>query len=86
MPIVDDNFNLWPERSEPLEDNFRHATSKQINYIEIIRHDLGFSIPTRNAHIAGIIGKPFHDGDVWALSTTQASQVINKFKEWKEAK
>jgi len=82
-PIVDDNFSLWPERKDTLEDTFVHATEKQINYIEILRHDLGMSLPARNAHIMTAIGKSFK-GDVWALSKAEASRVINKFKEWKE--
>lgn len=82
-PIIDDNFDSFPTRAEPIEDTFRHASSKQINYIEILRHDLGLSIPTRNAHIMTILGKSF-DGDIWGLSISDASLVINKFKEWKE--
>ncbi len=69
-------------RNEPLEDTYKHATEKQINFIEILRNDLGMSLPTRNAHIASIVGK--FQNDIWALSRSEASQVIEKFKLWKE--
>ncbi len=69
-------------RKEPIEDTFQHATGKQISFIEILRNDLGLSLQARNAHIASIVGK-FHD-DVWSLSRSEASQVIDKFKQWKE--
>lgn len=65
------------------EDTFVHATTKQINYIEILKNDLGMSVRTRNAHIRSIVGKRFND-DIWGLSRSEASQVIEKFKEWKE--
>ena len=83
-PIVDDNFNLWPERPAPIEDTFVHATEKQINYMEQLRRDLAFSIPVFYMKISGIVGKCVTDE--WSLSKSEASQVINKFKEWKEAK
>ncbi len=67
---------------EPIEDTYQHATEKQINFIEILRNDLGMSLPTRNAHIASIVGK--FKNDIWALSRSEASQVIEKFKLWKE--
>jgi hypothetical protein len=79
--------------SELLEDNSPRATEKQLNYIEILKNDLGMSIQTRNAHITSIVGKRwlgrFTPGistvpDVWALSRSEASQVIGKFRQWKE--
>lgn len=69
-------------RNEPIEDTYQHATGKQINFIEILRNDLGLSLPTRNAHIKSIVGK--FDNDIWSLSRSEASQVIEKFKTWKE--
>jgi len=69
-------------RKDPIDDTFVHATSKQINFIEILRNDLCMSLQTRNAHIASIVGK-FHE-DIWSLSRSEASQVIDKFKQWKE--
>ena len=81
--------------SELLEDNSPRATEKQLNYIEILKNDLGMSIHTRNAHITSIVGKQwlkrFTPGidsvpDVWALSRSEASQVIDKFRQWKEEK
>ena len=68
------------------------ATEKQINYIEILKDSLEMSVQTRNAHIASIVGKQWLKRcmnsvpDVWALSRSEASQVIEKFKKWKEAK
>ncbi len=70
-------------RKEPIDDTFQHATGKQINFIEILRNDLGLSLQARNAHIATIVGKRFSD-DVWSLSRSEASQIIDKFKQWKE--
>ncbi len=67
----------------PLEDNFTHATSKQINFIEILKNDLGMSCASRNAAIAGLING--YTNDIWALSRSQASHVIEKFKEMKES-
>lgn len=81
-PIVDDNYNLWPDRPEPLEDSFRHATEKQISYIEILRKELDFSIPTHNAKIAGIIGVSF-SGDMWSLSKYDAMKVIAQYIAWR---
>jgi len=78
--------------SELLEDNSPHATEKQLNYIEILKNDLGMSLQTRNAHIASIVGAQWLKRcigsvpDIWALTRSEASQVIEKFKEWKEAK
>ena len=78
--------------SELLEDNGAHVTEKQLNYIEILKNDLGMSVHTRNAHIVSIVGKQWLKRcigsvpDVWALSRSEASQVIEKFKKWKEAK
>ncbi len=79
------------ERTEIPQDT--QVTQKQLNYIEILKNDLGMSIQTRNAHITSIVGKRwlgrFTPGistvpDVWALSRSEASQVIGKFKQWKE--
>jgi hypothetical protein len=79
--------------SELLEDNSPQVTQKQLNYIEILKNDLGMSVQTRNAHITSIIGKRWlgspslnYTPDVWALSRSEASQVIDKFRQWKEAK
>ncbi len=51
-------------------------------FIEILRNDLCMSLQTRNSHIASIVGK-FRE-DIWSLSRSEASQVIDKFKQWKE--
>jgi len=78
--------------SELLEDNSSHVTDKQLNYIEILKNDLGMTVRTRNAHIISIVGNQWLKRcigsvpDVWALSRSEASQVIGKFREWKEAK
>ena len=77
--------------NELLEDTFTHVTQKQLNYIEILKNDLGMSIQTRNAHITSIVGKRWlgwlnFPPDVWALSRSEASQVIEKFRQWKEEK
>jgi hypothetical protein len=79
--------------SELLEDNSPHATEKQLNYIEILKNDLEMSIHTRDAHITSIVGKRWlgspslnYRPDVWALSRSEASQVIDKFRQWKEEK
>ena len=75
------------DRPEVIEDNFVRATPKQVNYIEILRNDLQYSIATRNAHIMNIlhlsqtVGVPF---DIWALSVGQAGQVIGEFKKRKK--
>jgi hypothetical protein len=81
------------ERTEIPQDSFFHVTEKQLNYIEILRNDLGLSMQARNAHITSIVGKrweisiiPGFAPDVWALSRSEASQVIGKFKQWKEEK
>jgi hypothetical protein len=73
---------------------FSHVTEKQLNYIEILKNDLGMSTHTRNAHITSIVGKRWlckehafqQFPDVWALSRSEASQVIEKFRQWKEEK
>ena len=71
-------------RDDPIEDTFVHATKAQINYIQILTNDLGLSENTRDAHIAGILKRPFKwvDG---MLSKGEASNVIGRFKEWKDA-
>jgi hypothetical protein len=83
---------IWEDRvsrslnREPLEDSgFQHATQKQLNFLEILRNDLCLSLQARNAHIRSIVGGHFKD-DVWSLSRAEASQVIDKFKQWKEEK
>jgi hypothetical protein len=78
--------------SELLEDNSPHITEKQINYIEILKNDLGMTVHTRNAHIVSIVGNQWVNRcvgsvpDVWALTRSEASQVIEKFRQWKEEK
>jgi hypothetical protein len=79
------------EKTEISQDYFSHVTEKQLNYIEILKNDLGMTVHTRNAHITSIIGKrwlgqPGFPPDVWALSRSEASQVIGKFRQWKEEK
>ena len=83
----------------PPQDTFTHVTEKQLNYIEILKNDLGMTVHTRNAHISSIVGKQWlkrctgsriclilNVPDIWALSRSEASQVIEKFRQWKEAK
>ena len=79
------------ERPEPLEDtNYKHISTKQINYIEILKNKLNFTIPTRNAHIESIIGNANRRNpvdkrfDIWLLSSYEASLVIGQFKKWLE--
>jgi hypothetical protein len=71
---------------EPIEDPnpFVPATKPQLNYIQILANDLELSENTRDVHIASIIKRPFKwiDG---MLSKGEASNVIGKFKEWKDA-
>lgn len=80
------------EKTEIPQDSFTHATEKQLNYIEILKNDLGMSIHTRDAHITSIVGNQWvkrcmgSRPDVWALSRSEASQVIEKFRQWKEEK
>jgi len=74
------------------QDTFLNVTEKQLNYIEMLKNDLGMSVHTRNAHIVSIVGKQWLKRcigsvpHIWALSRSEASQVIEKFKEWKGAK
>ncbi len=70
---------------EPIEDKFIPATERQINYIEQLRKDLGYSNNTCSVQISSIIGHSM-DTRMWdlALSRSEASQVIEKFKLWKE--
>jgi hypothetical protein len=85
------NYERVPT-NDIFQDTFINVTQKQLNYIEILKNDLGMSLQTRNAHIVSIVGKQWLKRcigsvpDVWALSRSEASQVIEKFKEWKEAK
>lgn len=61
------------------------ATKKQIEYIEILANDLQLDRHNRNELIKDILNDPtvnFLD----ELTIGQASFVISKFKEWKEAK
>ncbi len=64
---------------------FVPATAAQINYIELLSNKLQFSRKQRNAHIISIVGTRWKN-DVLALSKAEATQVINKFKEWWEGK
>ena len=82
-PIVDDDYQNQPRRPEPLEDYFVRVTEKQITHIEHLCESLRYSEQTRNSQISRITGKSF-SGLLWNLSRSQASQVIDKFKEWKE--
>ena len=79
-------YEKFPDSDEILHDSFLNVTEKQLNYIEILKNDLGMSVHTRNAHIVSIVGKQWlkrcmgSRPDVWALSRSEASQVIEKFK------
>ncbi len=70
-------------RKEPLEDHFVRVTDKQIRFIEELTKSLGYVEGIRNAQIQTIIKKWF-DGDMFGLSRSEASQIIDKFKQWKE--
>lgn len=59
------------------------ASQPQINFINILANDLGLSRASRNTHISSIVGFSW-DNDIYQLSRSEASAVINKFKEWKE--
>jgi len=79
-------------KNELFQDSFPHITEKQLNYIEILKNDLGMTVHTRNTHIVSIVGNQWLKRcagsipDVWTLSRPEASQVIEKFRQWKEAK
>jgi hypothetical protein len=59
------------------------ASQKQINFIEILSHNLKLSRASRNAHISSVVGFAW-DNDIYQLSRSEASLVIEKFKEWTE--
>ncbi len=71
-------------RKPPIDDPrpHKHANEDQIQFIERLSKILQFSVPTRDTKIAGIIGR--WEKDLWGLSRSEASQVIDKFKQWKE--
>jgi hypothetical protein len=75
-------------RKDPIEDTFVRIQPKQLNYIEILANDLGLSRASRNAHITSIIGSKWINTrgipDVYLISKSQASLIIDKFKGWKE--
>ncbi len=71
-------------RKEPIEDTFVHATRAQIEYIETLRKSLAYSLTTFCTKVSQILHKQFIEIDVWSLSRSEASQVIDKFKQWKE--
>ena len=85
------NYERVPT-SELFQDSFLNVTQKQLNYIEILKNDLGMTVHTRNAHIVSIVGNQWVNRcvgsvpDVWALTRSEASQVIEKFRQWKEEK
>lgn len=58
------------------------ATKPQINYIEILANDLKLDLKRRNTHIMSIVHREIHALD--ELSISEASMVIQQFKEWKE--
>ena len=67
----------------PAPDARQAATPRQISYIETLAIDLGFTLHRRHAHVEDIIKRKFSFLD--ELYRSEASQVINQFKEWKEA-
>ncbi len=71
------------ETKQPLEDNYKHITKAQLNFIEILSNKLSLSRASRNAHILSITKRSF-DNDIYLLSCAEASQVIDKFKKWIE--
>lgn len=58
------------------------ATKKQIEYIEILADQLKLTRIRRNAHITSIVSREIKALD--ELSKSEASLVIQQFKEWKE--
>lgn len=66
-----------------LEDNYQHITTKQIDYIELLSTKLQLSRASLNAHILSVTKRSF-DNDIYLLSRTEASQVIDTFKKWIE--
>lgn len=63
--------------------HFSTATKKQQEYIEQLCIDLGISHRLeRNAHCSSIIGRQIKYLD--ELSSTDASEIINTLKRWKE--
>ncbi len=71
-------------RKEPLEDRFIPATGKQLMFIEQLRLGLGYSERTCDEQISVIINRDVPNDGMWLLSRSEASKVIDKFKQWKE--
>src|SRR5258707_8400834 len=88
MPRNFGAFRDW-DRPQPLEDSFQPITKKQLDYIELLRHDIGMSLAVRNRPIMDICKLPSPAAgqvfDIYTLSRAQASKVIEQFKEWKES-
>ncbi len=59
------------------------STTKQQEYIALLSIDLGLDKKRCNAHIKEIIGREIKYLD--DLTLPEASQVIDKFKSWKES-
>lgn len=58
------------------------ATSKQINYLEILFKDLGFDRTGRNAFISTELNRPVRFLD--ELTSSEASRIITGLRERKE--
>lgn len=58
------------------------ATSKQINFLEILFNDLGFDRKNRNAFLSRELGREVHYLD--DLTIAEASRFINALLERKE--
>jgi hypothetical protein len=59
------------------------ATEKQIDYIEILAVDLGFTRHARNAYIRDTVGRDISGGGLESLTVAEAHDVINYFREMK---
>ena len=74
----------YSNNPDPIDDPFItcRATVAQVKYIAILCDDLGFNTHGRNAHISELVQRSILHPDM--LTKSEASQVISKFKEWKE--
>ncbi len=74
-----------PYKKDVIEDSFVRITKKQWDYIQILADSLSLTSASRNAHITSIVGSRW--ANAWfALSKTEGSQIIDKFKKWNEDK
>ena len=74
----------YSNRPDPIEDPFiaARATVRQIDFIEILANDLRFGRTERNKILSDLLQRNIQFLD--ELTKNEASNVITKFKEWKE--